>query len=261
MATCGTEPREACPPSLTQPVQAECAEDAKTSSTHPVCPSLDGAQWLLPRLNSPEGTQQVLQQLQSTVAKDSFQHRLSNAQQTARWMTDPKQGTYTEGEQTVNGSPDGDVTQSQGEAPDANDVLLQQLAGEVEDLVENSPLEKKPFYNDFDADVNFEDGCVVIGQTDVVDAMADFIAQCVVLHPQACLLSPKQLQAALTKTINELQKSKCRTLWEWSKTIYKGSAWTYGVANAYTHPWLIKAVLVGIWQAVKMMSAALPIGL
>lgn len=91
---------------------------------------------------------------------------------------------------------------------------------------------------EFDKDVRFEDECIVIAQSDIIDAMAEFIAQCVVLNPNAATLSPEKLQAALTKSINELQRGQVATLLEWSKRIYRGGAWGYGVAHAYTHPWV-----------------------
>jgi hypothetical protein len=91
---------------------------------------------------------------------------------------------------------------------------------------------------EIDKDVRFEDDCIVIAQSDIIDAMAEFIAQCVVLNPNAAKLSPEKLQAALTKSINELQRGQVGTLLEWSKRIYRGGAWGYGVAHAYTHPWV-----------------------
>jgi hypothetical protein len=47
----------------------------------------------------------------------------------------------------------------------------------------------------------------------------------------------------LTKTLGELKKSKVHSLWTWSKAVYRGSAWGYGVVNAYTHPWVVKVPL------------------
>ena len=190
---------------------------------------------------------------------------------------------------------------------------------------------------ELDKDVRFEDDCIVVAQSDIIDAMAEFIAQCVVLNPNAAKLSPEKLQAALTKSIHELQRGQVATLLEWSKRVYRGGAWGYGVAHAYTHPWVrgcvlapppplyvwgrfgdvsrrprslagvgpsvrisrqtdsnkhyiisnsvyslpislgheakgrrragegpaqvVKAVLVGIWQSLKMMTAALPLGI
>lgn len=225
-------------------------------------PSPDGAIWLLPRVQSPEGMQQVLQQLQSCVTQDSFQDRLTNAQKSAKYMMDSKLKKSTDVGFEPQGAAeiDHELGQAQCEAEDPNDSLLRQLMGEGIEQP-GGPLDEKPFYEEFDADVNFEDECVVIEHTDAVDAVADFIAKCVVVHPQACNLTAAQLQVALTKTIKEMQKSRGRKLWDWSKSLYKGGAWTYGVANAYTHPWIIKAVLVGVWQTIKLMGAALPIGL
>jgi hypothetical protein len=54
--------------------------------------------------------------------------------------------------------------------------------------------EDKTFYEDFDADVKFESGCVMVGQADAMEAMADFVLQCVVMHPMAAELTPENLQ-------------------------------------------------------------------
>jgi len=96
---------------------------------------------------------------------------------------------------------------------------------------------------ELDKDVRFEDDCIIVAQSDIIDAMAEFIAQCVVLNPNAAKLSPEKLQAALTKSIHELQRGQVATLLEWSKRVYRGGAWGYGVAHAYTHPWVRGCVL------------------
>ena len=60
-------------------------------------------------------------------------------------------------------------------------------------------------------------------------------------HRTACLWA----QAALTKSIKELQRGQVGTLLDWSKRIYRGGAWSYGVAHAYTHPWVSAPVIWG----------------
>jgi len=229
------------PPSNKGVSPDEQAESSASSEANPRSSDpREGASWLLPQLQSPEGSEQVLQQLEACVAQSSFRRRLMSAQETARWMMEKP---------------------SLIDKPEAAAALEPLVLDPLEEGTGRPPPGEPPYYADFDADINFESECVVIGRTDVMDAMADFIVQCVVMHPEALSLTPLQLQTALNKTIKEMQKGRAATLWEWSKSIYKGTAWSYGVMNAYTHPWVIKAVLVGIWQSVRMMTAALPLGL
>eukprot|EP00983_Pelagomonas_calceolata_P014999 476918-Pelagomonas_calceolata.AAC.3 len=44
-------------------------------------------------------------------------------------------------------------------------------------------------------------GYVVVQQEDAVEAMAFYLAQCIAAHPEAQKLAPKQLQDALSSTL------------------------------------------------------------
>jgi len=193
----------------------------------------------------------VLQQLEETIAKDTFLQRVRKAKLlTASWLYSKPEDTKAEGSGGVEGGWDMvDLSSSKGDAPFAGPPADEEYA-------EQPP----PFYADFDADVAFEKECVMVGEADATEAMADFIVQCVVMHPQAKELSPENLQVALTKTLGELRRSKVRSLWTWSKAVYKGTAWTYGVVNAYTHPWVVKAILMAVWHSMRMLFVALPFG-
>lgn len=225
----------------------------------------EGANTMLPELDSTEGSTNVLQQLEETFAKESFLQRVRNTQMlTANWLYS-KSDDKADGKGEEGGWDLVDLSSEHGDAG-APDRLPEgamegsPAAPNCSDSLEDEK-EDKTFYEDFDADVKFESGCVMVGQADAMEAMADFVLQCVVMHPMAAELTPEKLQAVLTKTLGELKKSKVHSLWTWSKAVYRGSAWGYGVVNAYTHPWVVKAILMAIWHSMRMLFIAIPLGL
>mmetsp|Transcript_30529 Transcript_30529/g.58788 ORF Transcript_30529/g.58788 Transcript_30529/m.58788 type:complete len:246 (+) Transcript_30529:332-1069(+) len=234
---------------------------AGAAETHASEPT--GARWLIPRLHSEKGARQVLKCLQSCVSQVSFTKRLSDAQVAAKSVTGSETKSVANVSQQEQSSEEDEDLASFGDLPTEENA--QALLHHMEEKIGCKYAEDASFldtsFEDSD-EVNFEKECVIIGPSDVIDAMADFITRCVVKHPKASTLSPEKLQVALEKTIAELQRNPIkRSLWEWTLSLYRGAAFSYGVANAYTHPWIVKAVLVGMWQSIKMIATAIPLGI
>ena len=53
--------------------------------------------------------------------------------------------------------------------------------------------------------------------------------------------------------LQDLSKSKVRRLWEWGRCIYRCIAFSYGAFSVYENPWLVRAVLMALWTASKLV--------
>ena len=89
---------------------------------------------------------------------------------------------------------------------------------------------------------------VVVEHSDVVDALAAFLAAYIVALPEAQSMEPKQLQRAVQQSLQEIRKGKIRKLWDWGRVLYRAAALSYGVFAAYTNPWLAEAVLKALFS-------------
>lgn len=98
---------------------------------------------------------------------------------------------------------------------------------------------------------------VLVEREDVVEALALFIARFVASHPQAAHLSPDKLRSALSSALADVRKSRCRRLWDWSKSAHRWGVWCYGAATLYSDPWVIKAVCTGLWTAARLAGGLL----
>ena len=68
-----------------------------------------------------------------------------------------------------------------------------------------------------------------------------------------------QARAALMAhvcTWQELRKGRVRRLWEWGRTIYRVTAFSYGAFSVYENPWLVRALLAALWTSCRMLLRA-----
>lgn len=56
--------------------------------------------------------------------------------------------------------------------------------------------------------------------------------------------------------VQELRKGRVRRLWEWGRTIYRVTAFSYGAFSVYENPWLVRALLAALWTACRMLLRA-----
>ena len=95
----------------------------------------------------------------------------------------------------------------------------------------------------------------MVSHEDVIDALADFIARLLALHPDAAHLSPKQLQSALSDAVRVVRRSKLRRLWDLGRGVHRWGVWTYGVVNLVESPvlpWVVQALSYGLWTAARV---------
>uniref|UniRef100_A0A7S3QKI0 Uncharacterized protein n=1 Tax=Dunaliella tertiolecta TaxID=3047 RepID=A0A7S3QKI0_DUNTE len=95
-------------------------------------------------------------------------------------------------------------------------------------------------------------GYVVVQQEDAVEAMAFYLAQCIAAHPEAQKLAPKQLQDALSSTLQGLKQTRFKQMCTYGRSAYRWSALTYSALQMYQNPWLIRAVITTIWAFSKL---------
>jgi hypothetical protein len=92
---------------------------------------------------------------------------------------------------------------------------------------------------------------VVIEHSDVIDALANFLAAYIVALPESRSMDPKQLQKAVKQSLKDIRKGKVRKLFDWGKTLYRVAAMTSGAFAAATNPWIADAILRGLFTAAR----------
>lgn len=92
---------------------------------------------------------------------------------------------------------------------------------------------------------------VMVEHSDVVDAVAGFIAAYIVTLPEGRAMEPKQLQRAVQQSLKEIRKGRVKKLWDWGRLLYRVAAFGYGAFAAYTNPWIAEAVLKGLFTCLR----------
>ncbi|KAL6583518.1 hypothetical protein OROMI_005596 [Orobanche minor] len=86
-------------------------------------------------------------------------------------------------------------------------------------------VDENDLWDDGNVELDSED-YVLVGQEDIMDGIASFMAAYLLSLKQTRDLSPNQLQAALSKTFSlKKKKGKLRKAWDGSKVIYNIASW------------------------------------
>ncbi|GMH41878.1 hypothetical protein BSKO_09788 [Bryopsis sp. KO-2023] len=93
----------------------------------------------------------------------------------------------------------------------------------------------------------------VVTKDDAVNAMVAAIVQNIIECPEADQFSHQDLQNAVANTCEALKQGRVRRYWEWGKWVYRVCAVGTGVFQAFTHPWIAKAVMMGIWRVPRFL--------
>jgi hypothetical protein len=92
---------------------------------------------------------------------------------------------------------------------------------------------------------------VVVEHSDVVNALASFLAAYIVALPESRSMEPKQLQKAVRQSLKDIRKGKVRRLFDWGKTLYRVAAMTSGAFAACSNPWVADAILRSLFTAAR----------
>lgn len=109
-------------------------------------------------------------------------------------------------------------------------------------------------WEDANVELNPED-YVLVGQEDIMDGIASFMAAYLLSLKQTKDLTPNQLQAALSKTFSiKKKKGKLRKAWDGSKVIYNVASWGATAIGIYQNPALFKAASAAFWTSCHVIS-------
>ena len=80
------------------------------------------------------------------------------------------------------------------------------------------------------------------------------------LKPCLCLLaivSHVLPVAVLCAPLQAIRRSRYRVIWDWGRCLYRWGAVSYSALQLYEHPWLVRAVVAGVWASSKMAFGVL----
>ncbi|PKA63760.1 hypothetical protein AXF42_Ash017044 [Apostasia shenzhenica] len=98
---------------------------------------------------------------------------------------------------------------------------------------------------------------ILISEENVVDGVANFIARSILENPKAKIMSPEELQNAVTKAVDDIRMgSKLKSVWEAGKVIYALSTWGIFLAGLYRHREIVKATAKGVNASTKFVLKA-----
>ncbi|KAF3332486.1 hypothetical protein FCM35_KLT02063 [Carex littledalei] len=95
---------------------------------------------------------------------------------------------------------------------------------------------------------------VIISEENVIDAIASFIARCILENPESKTLSPQELHKAVTRAIAGIkQRMNLKNIWEAGKVIYSLSTWGICLAGLYRHRAIVKVAAKGVGATTKFV--------
>jgi len=91
---------------------------------------------------------------------------------------------------------------------------------------------------------------VSIKESDVIDSIAYFVAQCVVTMPECRNLTHEQMLKKLDTTFAELrEKQFFHRMYDWTMFLYSGYGWSQYAWSVYQNPWMAQMVSSCFWKA------------
>lgn len=165
-------------------------------------------------MRTEDGTEALLQQLQSHIAKDSFLAQLRH-----------------------------DAARQAPHVPGGSSHEV--LSNDWWSISDGESFEDLPAH---------ADSYVIVNHDDVLEAIGAFVAAYLSTLPEAQSMQPLELQAALTQTFKEMRKSRLHRVWQWGRSFYRCAAVSYSAFSLYTNPWIARAVLASIWTASRILS-------
>ncbi|XP_047258860.1 uncharacterized protein LOC107851632 isoform X3 [Capsicum annuum] len=99
---------------------------------------------------------------------------------------------------------------------------------------------------------------VIISEEYVVDAVANFMARCIVSNPKAQKMSPEELQKTLTKALEGISKvERLFNIWHAAQTFYVLSTWGLALFGLYKSRSVVTLAAKGVHKTGKMVLKAL----
>ncbi|EYU30649.1 hypothetical protein ABFS82_11G059000 [Erythranthe guttata] len=151
-----------------------------------------------------------------------------------------------------------DLLKSRVEGPDFLKKLEDAQASLPENIAEEGSSWDMISENDLWEGGNVEadpDDYVLVGEEDIMDGIASFMAAYLLSLKQTKDLTPNQLQAALSKTFSmKKKKGKLQKAWDGSKVIYNVASWGATAIGIYQNPALFRAASTAFWTSCHVIS-------
>ncbi|KAJ9540920.1 hypothetical protein OSB04_027426 [Centaurea solstitialis] len=98
---------------------------------------------------------------------------------------------------------------------------------------------------------------VVLSQEEVVDAIANFMARCVLLNPKAKNLAPEEMQKTLAKAFAGMSKfEKVLDIWHAGQIFYLMATWGLALAGLYQSRAVLRVAARGVHATSKVAMRA-----
>ncbi|XP_051178817.1 uncharacterized protein [Lolium perenne] len=99
---------------------------------------------------------------------------------------------------------------------------------------------------------------VMVNEDDIVDALATFVARCILEDPKSKKLSPKELQKAVATALSSMtDRKKWISFWEAAKVIYILATWGITIAGLYRSRAVLKMAAKGAVVSTKFIMKAM----
>ncbi|KAI4998467.1 hypothetical protein ZWY2020_053809 [Hordeum vulgare] len=103
-----------------------------------------------------------------------------------------------------------------------------------------------------------DENYVMVNDDDIVDAIATFVARCILEDPKSKSLSSKELQKAIATALSSItDRKKWISFWEAGKVIYILATWGITIAGLYRSRAVLKMAAKGAVVSTKFIMKAL----
>ncbi|XP_037428912.1 uncharacterized protein LOC119294757 [Triticum dicoccoides] len=103
-----------------------------------------------------------------------------------------------------------------------------------------------------------DENYVMVNEDDIVDAIATFVARCILEDPKSKSLSSKELQKAVATALSSMtDRKKGISFWEAGKVIYILATWGITIAGLYRSRAVLKMAAKGAVVSTKFIMKAL----
>ncbi|CAH9052319.1 unnamed protein product [Cuscuta epithymum] len=99
---------------------------------------------------------------------------------------------------------------------------------------------------------------VIVNEDLIVDAVANFMARCIMSNRKAQSMTPQQLQKTLKKALGGMNKLEAMlNIWSAGKLFYAFSTWGLALAGLYSSRSVLKLAALGVHTTSKVVMKAL----
>ncbi|KAF6138863.1 hypothetical protein GIB67_018594 [Kingdonia uniflora] len=100
-----------------------------------------------------------------------------------------------------------------------------------------------------------QEGYVLVEQEDIVEGIACFMTAYLLSLKETKVLSPNQLQKALSNTFSiKKKRGKLQKAWDGSKAFYNVASWGATAIGIYQNPALLNAASMAFWKSCHVVS-------